>query len=636
MPSSNTLSEPFISNIVARLDENKRVRRNLPEWGRIHIDRQLPFLCVYRRPLRRQDEGTERLIMGQPSYLTASSQKSLSNGVSQLVQSTAKTMSHAFGNFLIIEIWSGLEDHSEADIDPVLPRPAFNIVVSKQSEITDTLEVLENELSKIKIHQKRAEVKVIRTSKSVTPSRLPALIPEAVANELGCTTIGIVVRPIFRQLETGENLPLVHQAMIRELSLALQRTFFAFVRNQTKYRPPHYQMLGRHAMVKSVWSIDKQLAEISNSFDFLLQVTPINATSAWKKFKRQRFEKRPIFHYRPHLVDPAILKRKLWNIHIERIEDPTIQHLFREKRNELDTQISMLSNINSPKFLYGSMELYGKLSRELVTTAKEIIKKVSPHSRESNGQKSFSAQEFAQAARTHINYYRELSPDFKGKVHVQDNITGLVVSHGNLLVGDQLKIAESRVEALLSHEVGTHVLTYFNGQAQPFQLLFSGLAGYEELQEGLAVLAEYLVGGLSKPRLRLLAARVVAADSLIDGATFIDTFRLLTGTYRFKQHTAFNIVVRIYRAGGLTKDAVYLRGLIQLLKHLQHEPFSDLLFAGKFAIDHIPIIEELQRRNVIEAPRLLPRFLSDPQAVLRLEQVSNGLSVIDLIERKDQ
>lgn len=628
-------SDQFINNIIERLDENKRVRRNLPEWGRIHVDRQLPFLCVYRRPTRRQDEGTERLIMGQPAYLTASGQKSLAPGLSQLVQSTARTMSRAFGNFLIIEIWSGLENSSDAEVNPVLPQPAFNIIVSKQNEIMDTVEVLENELSKIKIYQKRADVKITSTAKTAAPSRLPALIPQDIATELGCATIGIVVRPIYRQLETGENLPLVHQRMIREFSLALQRTFFTFVRNQTKYRPPHYQMLGRNAMVKSVWSIDKQLAEISNSFDFLLQVTPINTTPAWRKFKRQRFEKRPIFQYRPHLVDPALLKRKLWNIKIERIEDPTIQHLFREKRKELDIQISMLGNINSPQFFYGSMELYGKLNRELVSTAKEILKKVSPHSRESNGQKSLNAQEFAQVAREHIAYYRDLSPDFKAKVHVQSNITGLLVSHGNLLIGDQIKIPESRVEALLSHEIGTHVLTYFNGQAQPFKLLFSGLAGYEELQEGLAVLAEYLVGGLSKPRLRLLAARVVAADSLIDGATFIDTFRLLTDTYRFKQRTAFNIVVRIYRAGGLTKDAVYLRGLIQLLKHLQNDSLNDLLFSGKFAIDHIPIIQELQRRNVLEAPMLLPRFLTAPQTELRLEQIGRGLSVIDLIERKD-
>jgi uncharacterized protein (TIGR02421 family) len=188
----------------------------------------------------------------------------------------------------------------------------------------------------------------------------------------------------------------------------------------------------------------------------------------------------------------------------------------------------------------------------------------------------------------------------------------------------------------LSHEIGIHILTYVNGKTQPFKLLYSGLAGYEELQEGLAVLSEYLVGGLSKPRLRLLAARVIAADSLIDGASFIDSFRLLTDTYRFKQRTAFNIITRIYRAGGLTKDAVYLRGLIQLLRYLQDEPLSELFFIGKIAIDHVPIIQELKRRNILQETMLRPHFLNAPDSMKRLERVGRGLSIIDLIERKDK
>ena len=424
--------------------------------------------------------------------------------------------------------------------------------------------------------------------------------------------------------------------MIRDFNLALQRTFFTFVRTQTKYRPPHYQVLGRHATVKAVWQIDKQLAEISSSFDFLLQVTPVNAYEAWTRFKRHRFERLPAFLYRPHSVDPALLKRQLWNIGVERVEDPTLQHMFREKRKELDIQISMLGNMNKRNFLPGSVQLYGQLDDELITTAREILKTVSPHSREQTGYRTLNAREFSSYARTEIERYRQEFSDFDAQVHVQDSITGLLVSHGNLLVGDKVRIPESRVEALLGHEIGTHLLTYYNGKAQPFKLLYSGLAGYEVLQEGLAVLAEYLVGGLSKPRLRLLAARVMAAHSLMNGATFIDAFRLLKDTYGFKQHLAFNVVMRVFRAGGLTKDAVYLRGLIQLLRYLHKEPLNDLFFIGKIAIDHIPIIQELRRRRVLQAPRLHPHFLNAPQAAPRLERLSQGLSVVDLIERREK
>ena len=108
-----------------------------------------------------------------------------------------------------------------------------------------------------------------------------------------------------------------------------------------------------------------------------------------------------------------------------------------------------------------------------------------------------------------------------------------MVSRGNLYIGRYVKIADTRIEALIQHEVGTHVLTYVNGIGQPFRQLYCGLAGSEELQEGIAVLAEYLTGGLSVPRFRLLAGRVIAAGLLIEGATFTESFKMLHDVYGF-------------------------------------------------------------------------------------------------------
>ena len=52
-------ADRLIEVIRKRLSNNEQIRRNLLEWGRISIDRQLPFLCVYRRPPRAADPGTE-------------------------------------------------------------------------------------------------------------------------------------------------------------------------------------------------------------------------------------------------------------------------------------------------------------------------------------------------------------------------------------------------------------------------------------------------------------------------------------------------------------------------------------------------------------------------------------------------
>jgi uncharacterized protein (TIGR02421 family) len=189
------------------------------------------------------------------------------------------------------------------------------------------------------------------------------------------------------------------------------------------------------------------------------------------------------------------------------------------------------------------------------------------------------------------------------------------------------------VEALVAHEIGTHVVTYVNGKAQPFRQLYVGLPGYDELQEGMAVLSEYLVGGFSRPRLRLLAARVLAVHRMMEGADFIEVFRELDRAHDFAQRTAFTIAMRVFRGGGLTKDAVYLRGLVGFLTYLREGGALDPLLVGKLGPQHVPIIEELQWRKVLVPPPLRPRYLDDPGAARRLADLQRGVSVLDLVKR---
>ena len=125
-----------------------------------------------------------------------------------------------------------------------------------------------------------------------------------------------------------------------------------------------------------------------------------------------------------------------------------------------------------------------------------------------------------------------------------------------------------RVEALLSHEVGVHLFTYFAGDAQGLRLFRSGLAGYDGLQEGLAVFAEYLAGGMTAARLRLVAARVVGCAAMLDGAEFPETFRILRREHGLSEAQAFDVTLRVHRSGGLAKDAIYLRGLLGVLEHV--------------------------------------------------------------------
>jgi uncharacterized protein (TIGR02421 family) len=218
------------------------------------------------------------------------------------------------------------------------------------------------------------------------------------------------------------------------------------------------------------------------------------------------------------------------------------------------------------------------------------------------------------------------------RVEVRADISELMVSFGRLLIPESAAFRADRVEPLLHHEVGTHVVTYQNGARQPLTLLTIGLPGYDETQEGLAVLAEYLTGGLDPRRLRVLAARVVAVGMMLDGATFLDIFESLRADHSIPTRTAWSIAIRVVVGGGSVKDAIYLRGISRILDALAEGSRLDVLLVGKLALDHIPLVQDLLDREVLQPPWIRPRWLDVPGAQERLDRLRAGASVTDLYE----
>lgn len=627
-----SISKQLLGAIDARLRDNQRVRRTLPVWGRIAIDRQLPFLCVYRRPVRGSDLGTYRFATSEASYLLCSAEKKLQPQITDLVQTVAEVMIDQFGAFLILELWAGPGNQTEGPVSTAELIPRFDVLAQRRTAEHSITRAFESALSRIKLDGRRATV-ATRTTNRCSPRGLRPVLPPEIADQMGVHLYGLEIDPIFRDPETGEVFPRILRVLRHRVTVAVRRALFDFTVGNTTHRPPHFHALGRRAVIKALWDVDRMLAESSDAFDFLLQVTPLNGEQAWNEFQRKKFQKAPTFHYRPLPAEPLVLKRNLYRSPVERIEDPALAMIFREKLNDIDRQITMLQDRNTPRFLHESIQQYGGVEDELYALALEILRAIPPKSHDGASGGWVNAQEFAVRAREEIAHLRRQLPEIGATVELRSDVTGLMVSRGNLLVSTRSRIPVSRVEALIQHEVGTHVLTYHNGKAQRLRHLYTGFAGYDALQEGLAVLSEYLVGGLSKPRLRLLAARVVAARSMIEGATFVECFRELDDVYGFSQRTAFVVTMRIFRGGGLTKDAVYLRGLGQILNYLSSGSTLEPLFIGKIAVNHIPIVNELRWRGVLREPPLTPRYMSDPAALERLQRLQRGASVIDLLKR---
>ncbi len=230
--------------------------------------------------------------------------------------------------------------------------------------------------------------------------------------------------------------------------------------------------------------------------------------------------------------------------------------------------------------------------------------------------------EFLALANDEIAHYRSIDPDVAMHAVVRDDVSGVMVAGDTLLIGPETSVARERVHALLQHEVGTHLVTQVNGAAQPIQVLGTGLAGYDETQEGLAVLAEIAVGELTASRVRQLAARVLAVDMLVGGAGFAEVFQSLRDA-EFPPGVAYTTTMRVFRSGGLTKDAAYLRGLAALLDHLGAGGTLELFWLGKFALADLPLIADLHSRDMLNPPRILPHYLDDPQAAERLAEAAS-------------
>jgi uncharacterized protein (TIGR02421 family) len=373
-------------------------------------------------------------------------------------------------------------------------------------------------------------------------------------------------------------------------------------------------------------AVDHELADTASSIRFLLDVTPVNLLDARRAFFADGTT--PEFVYGPLEDDPDVTESRIAAIRIDAVEDPDLNYLLTAKRHELKLQLEMLRYRGTARFLELSIQLYGPVGPAVLGDAETLLELIPPPPAEHA--RRLDADAFARLAETELDYYRAIHADLDAHVEIRPDSSGVMVSNGNLLIAPSVVVPGERVHALLQHEIGTHIVTHVNGSHQPIRLLGAGLAGYDETQEGLAVFVEYLVGGLTARRLRQLAARVIAVHQMSEGAPFPDVHQHLVDN-GVAPVEAFTITMRVFRSGGLTKDAVYLRGLRRVIEHVGAGGSLDVLWLGKMSLADIPNVDALRQRGVLHDPLLLPRYLDDPVVHERLAAVTSRTSPSELI-----
>ncbi|MEQ5788541.1 DUF1704 domain-containing protein [Erythrobacter sp. NFXS35] len=372
-------------------------------------------------------------------------------------------------------------------------------------------------------------------------------------------------------------------------------------------------------MCDAAVAVDLALAQMDARVDWLSRLTPINVAEIWEGFVRSNYREMPASRFAEGLQrDAPALREALFALPVEDIQNRLVQALLLEKQREIDRQIELVSMRGRSGFILASMDLFGHASERLLATAEEVLEKVPVFP---DDECDAGAAEMAAAARAEVARTRAQHPDFACEVILDPHPgVSLYVSAGNLHIASDYATPTSRIDPLIQHEIGTHAISRHNGRRQPLKVLAGGLADYDELQEGLAVLAEYLAGYFPAERLRTLAARVIAADMAVREAMGPEIFACLVEEHAIPHDTAFDTALRAKRGGGLTKDALYLKGLAELLAYLARGGDLEVLMLGKFALKHLHTIEQLLAEGVLVPPEILPSFLTDGAATQRLAE----------------
>ena len=333
----------------------------------------------------------------------------------------------------------------------------------------------------------------------------------------------------------------------------------------------------------NVFAIDGNLDRLVKKIELLTYLNPLNIEKEKHRFFSSKYVDEPIFKYKKLQFDPYKLNRLFFSQRLERIKDEQIRKFYQEVVYYYANMIQCIETIGqNKKFYYNSLRVYGTPTEKDVQNARFILHLADEPDTE-DMEKIYTPEdakvyfeEFVQQYNFPLNI--SFSNSIAADAMVSNNTQSLIIKKNTIFSRNQLL-------TLANHEIGVHLVTTYNGMMQPLKVFSNGFPKNVETQEGLAVFSEYMSGALTLKRLKELAYRVLASDSLIKGYSFSDTFDMLHGQYKLDRNKAFTITMRVHRGGGFTKDRLYLSGLKKIYKRHKNGLSMDALLTGKVTME---------------------------------------------------
>ncbi|HEY5714453.1 MAG TPA: tyrosine/phenylalanine carboxypeptidase domain-containing protein [Candidatus Gracilibacteria bacterium] len=340
---------------------------------------------------------------------------------------------------------------------------------------------------------------------------------------------------------------------------------------------------------KVLKNLDEKLCELDAQIKILSQINPQNLQEQKELFFAHK-NYNPRFIYREFNIDTDYFRKELKRF-------PKLNHplfpLYEKKIIELRDKIEMLAARDTNEFQDFSQKVYGKVSRHLYQQAVEFVqqkrRRMKPDtSEELDLKKAMEVlQEFLDV---------HSLKNWRMKI-LEDSVADIqVTKKESILLKKGATFQKNRLQALLIHEIGTHVFRFENGKRQPLRIFERGTAGYLQTEEGLAVYNQNALG-LTLGDKAIKSALLVIAIYMGEKMGFADLFQYLRTTYRLDDEMTWSVCIKVKRGygdtnqkGTFTKDKVYFAGNLDVEKYLKKGKIEDL-YVGKIAIEDLPYME---------------------------------------------
>jgi uncharacterized protein (TIGR02421 family) len=360
---------------------------------------------------------------------------------------------------------------------------------------------------------------------------------------------------------------------------------------------------------KALFEIDEYIDKLVKKIELLSYVNPLNIEAEKEKFFASKYLTDPNFVYPQIDFDKFKLHREFFSMQIELIDDVRLKNLYEEIIYFYSGLIQCIETIgDGKKFYYNSLHSFGTPTEKDVENAKFILH-FDKNPDAAHFKPKYSANETEKKFRDFSKRY-----DFSYQIKYSETMGAIAMVLNNiqtLVINTNHTFSENEIGVLCNHEIGVHMVTTMNGLLHPLKIFSHGFPSNVETQEGLAVFSEYMSGNLTVKRLKELAYRVIAVDSLAKGYSFSKTFRLLHNNYDLEREEAFYITTRAHRGGGFTKDYLYLTGLKKVYDYYQEGKNLDLLLTGKVSLEYVDDINYLIDNGYAVKPKHITDSFSE-------------------------